>query len=110
MDFYTLREVEAAALRIRLDGKTPVLLAALREGAGLRYSRGNARDGDSPYQDMAEGLKNLYAQLGTWEAVGRSIGKSRAYAWRVAHGEMTPSAEALACYEEYTKEETHVAL
>jgi hypothetical protein len=110
MDFYTLREVEAAALRIGLDGRTPALLAELQRAAVGCYLASNAQNEAKRYQDMAEGLKNLHAQLSTWEAVGKAIGKSRAYAWRVAHGDLTPSAEALARYQEYTKEETHVAL
>jgi len=102
MDAYMLAEVEAAALRAGLDGKTPTLLAALQEAAGARYSLSNARDDARRYQDMAEGLKTLYGQLGTWRAVGEAVGLSRPYAWRVAHGDLTPSAEALACYQAYT--------
>lgn len=103
MGAYTLAEVEAAARRVGIDGKTPALLAALQRDRGRVTFAGNARIEDRPYPDMAEGLKRLYVKLGSWRAVGEVIGKSKAYAWRVAHGDLTPSAEALSRYQAYEK-------
>jgi len=104
MDTFTLTEIEAAARHIGLDGKTSALLAALREAAESVTLPGNARDEVQRYQDMAEGLRSLYAQLGTWRAVGEAVGLSKPYVWRVAHGDLVPSPEALARYQAYSSQ------
>lgn len=69
--------------------------------AGQRYSHGNAPGSDTAYQDMAQGLRTLYGVLGSWAAVGAEVGLTKAYAWRVAHGELMPSAQALAKWRAY---------
>ena len=68
--------------------------------SGPRYSPGNARIGDEAYQ-MALGLWSLYEVAGSWQAVADEVGLSKAYCWRVCHGTLTPSAAALAKWQEY---------
>ena len=48
---------------------------------------------------MATGLRTLHERLGTWQRVADTLGFSRAYWWRVAHGRLAPSADVLGRWE-----------
>ena len=105
-DLYSLADVEAAARRIGLDGRASELITELQRTSGPRYRPGNAQNSTRRYSDMATWLKNLYGTLGTWEKVGRTIGKSRAYAWRVAHHQLSPGAAVWEIFEQCRQEMT----
>ena len=68
--------------------------------SGGCYSLSNARSGDEVYH-MTLSLWTLYEALGTWQAVADELALSKPYVWRVAHGDLVPSAAALAKWEEY---------
>jgi len=101
---FSLVDVETAASLAGVDAENRrVLLSILQEALRLRYSPGNASKNENRYHDMAQGLRALYGELGTWDAVGAVLGKSRAYAWRVAHGDLTPNLEAVTRYQDYVE-------
>lgn len=47
------------------------------------------------------GLNELHGATGSWREVGLALGKSASYAMRVARGDLAPSLEAVASWEEY---------
>ena len=96
---YTLLEVERAAEETGID--QPLAQALLEALQGPRYRQSNAQNEATAYQDMTQGLTALYDTLGTWRRVAEAVGLSKAYAWRVAHGTLVPSAEAMARYRTY---------
>ena len=100
---YTSDEIAAAAERIGLCEQVSALLGALESAESPRYSVSNAGNQGASYDGYGFGFRSLYECLGTWQAVGDALDVSRAYAWRVAHHDLAPSAEVTARYKALTQ-------
>ena len=96
-DRYTLEDILEAAEAAGLNGQTAALVRELQATAGRCYRLGNGEKGD--YSTLASWLLDEYKRLGGWREVGDVIGKSGAYAWRVAHGTLRPSADVIERWE-----------